>query len=40
MNTDYAQPDDLVNRPLPFSYITLSATSDDGNTHDIQVYLV
>ena len=32
------QPDDWVKQSLPFSYLTIQATSTDGQTHDVQVY--
>jgi hypothetical protein len=40
MSTDMLnfQPDDLVKQSIPFSYITLSAVSTDGNAHNVQVY--
>ena len=33
-----AQPSDLVNQSLPFSYLGVSVKSNDGNSHSVQVY--
>lgn len=32
------QPDDLVKQSLPFSYMSVSAASNDGVAHSVQVY--
>ncbi|KAI0723177.1 DUF1793-domain-containing protein [Earliella scabrosa] len=32
------EPSDLVNQSLPFSYYTVSAASNDGNAHSVQIY--
>ena len=32
------QPSDLVNQSLPFSYLGVSVKSNDGNSHNVQVY--
>ena len=33
-----SQPDDLVKQSLPFSYMAVSAASNDGVEHSVQVY--
>ncbi|KAI0068780.1 DUF1793-domain-containing protein [Artomyces pyxidatus] len=32
------EPDDLVKQSLPFSYLALSAVSNDGKAHSVQLY--
>uniref|UniRef100_A0A0W0EZL0 Glutaminase n=1 Tax=Moniliophthora roreri TaxID=221103 RepID=A0A0W0EZL0_MONRR len=32
------EPEDLVKQSLPFSYMALSVTSTDGNSHSVQIY--
>ncbi|KAI0774160.1 DUF1793-domain-containing protein [Fomes fomentarius] len=32
------EPSDLVKQSLPFSYYTVSAASNDGNAHNVQIY--
>ncbi|KAI0750697.1 DUF1793-domain-containing protein [Daedaleopsis nitida] len=32
------EPSDLVNQSLPFSYYTVSAASNDGGAHSVQIY--
>lgn len=32
------QPDDLVKQSIPFSYLAVSAASNDGGSHSVQVY--
>ncbi|TDL28683.1 DUF1793-domain-containing protein [Rickenella mellea] len=32
------EPNDLVLQSLPFSYLSLIASSNDGNTHSVQIY--
>lgn len=32
------QPSDLVRQSMPFSYLSMTAESNDGNAHDVQVY--
>ncbi|KAJ3558367.1 hypothetical protein NM688_g972 [Phlebia brevispora] len=32
------EPDDLVKQSFPFSYLTLSASPNDGKSHSVQVY--
>ncbi|TBU49426.1 hypothetical protein BD309DRAFT_76359 [Dichomitus squalens] len=32
------EPSDLVNQSLPFSYLAVSVKSNDGNSHNVQVY--
>ena len=32
------EPGDLVRQSMPFSYLSLSATSNDGNSHSIRFY--
>ncbi|TRM67680.1 hypothetical protein BD626DRAFT_104598 [Schizophyllum amplum] len=32
------EPSDLVKQSIPLSYMSLSAVSNDGNTHSVQVY--
>ena len=32
-------PDDFVRQSQQFSYVALKASSSDGNTHDVQVYM-
>ena len=32
------EPSDLHNQSLPFSYYAVSAASNDGNAHSVQVY--
>lgn len=31
-------PTDLKRQSLPFSYVDVSVTSSDGNSHDVQLY--
>lgn len=33
------QPGDFVRQSMPFSYLYLEATSNDGNSHSVQVRL-
>jgi hypothetical protein len=35
---DVPQPTDLVKQSTPFSYMAVSAASNDGNSHHVQVY--
>lgn len=32
------QPTDLLRQSMPFTYFALSATSNDGNAHNLRVY--
>ncbi|KAI0952144.1 hypothetical protein AcV7_008040 [Taiwanofungus camphoratus] len=32
------EPSNLINQSLPFSYLSLSAAANDGNSHTVQVY--
>lgn len=32
------QPSDWVRQSMPFSYLSLEATSNDGQAHNVQVY--
>ena len=32
------QTSDLVNQSIPFSYYSVSAASNDGNSHSVQIY--
>ena len=32
------EPHNLVNQSLPFSYMAVSADSNDGNSHSVQLY--
>ena len=32
------KPQDWVRQSMPFSYLTLEASSTDGSSHDVQVY--
>jgi hypothetical protein len=37
--TNAEQPDDLVKQSTPFSYLSVSATPNDGNvSHHVQIY--
>ncbi|TBU63560.1 hypothetical protein BD310DRAFT_945106 [Dichomitus squalens] len=33
------EPSDLVNQSLPLSYYSISATSNDGKSHNVQIYV-
>ena len=33
-----AQPTDLVNQSIPFSYLTVEVAANDGNSHSVQLY--
>lgn len=33
-----SQPTDLVKQSLPFSYVSVVAAPNDGNSHTVQVY--
>ena len=33
-----AQPTDLVKQSLPFSYLSVTATPNDGGSHTVQIY--
>ena len=35
---NYQQPSDWVKQSFPFSYLSLEATSIDGEAHSVQVY--
>lgn len=37
-NVILLQPTDLIKQSLPFSYFVLSAASNDGGSHSVQVY--
>ena len=32
------KPQDILRQSLPFSYVTFSATSADGDAHDVKLY--
>lgn len=35
---DFVQPDDLVRFSLPFSYLVVTAESNDGEAHAVKLY--
>ena len=34
-----SKPTDLVRQSLPFTYLTMSASSTDGNSHNVRMYV-